>query len=410
VEYVVEDEATAAMITLRNVIIYTTFPAIFSSACYLQFGGVDLQLFYFIMLFNLWLMVHLGTIWIPRGLVLLITVVALSGAIGILRGTDTVPLFAKNFFGISISALYFCSFLRLLSFDVEYCFRTYARLAYYVALIGVILLPFQAVFYGKDRLQSVLSEPAMFAITCLPALFYFADQWQTNRSGGRQLFVLALAFALAGSSVGFLGILLGLCIFGTRYRYGAALVPVLVGALGLGIYSISRDFRLRLDDTVKSSKTLDVEGVNLSTFSLVANLVVTQRALSEHPLMGAGIGSHVLSHQRFLEDVLGVDTWEGTNCIDLNASDASSLLLRVLSEMGTLGIVLVGWFIWHYRRPGNDHLSFINKSIWIYFFVKLLRAGHYFSPEQFLFIVVYAANNVPFNRIALPKRGTTGVA
>jgi hypothetical protein len=386
------------MITLRNLIIYTTFPAIFSSACYLAVGGIDLQLFYFVMIFNLWLMFCLGTIWIPRGLVVLVGLIGLSGTTGILRGTDSTALFAKNFFGISISALYFCSFLRLLNFDIEYCFRIYARLAYYVALIGFALLPFQAAAGRSLRLQSVLTEPSMFAVTCLPALFYYTDRWQQYRLGGRELIVLALAFAAAGSSVGFLGIIVGLLMFGTRYRFGWLLLPALATGLGLFIYVVSSDFRLRLDDTVKSAQTLDVEGVNVSTFALVTNAFVARQEVTDHPFLGGGIGSHIISYRHFIDDQLGIDLWENSDAMELNAADGNSLLLRALSETGILGVLLISWFIWYYHRPGNDKRAIVSKSIVMYFFVKLLRSGHYFSPEQFFFIVIYATNGGPFHR------------
>jgi hypothetical protein len=379
------------MISVRNLVIYSTFPALFSSALYFVLGGISVQFFYFLMIFNLVLMLYLGRVWIPLGLLVLVAFLLASGALGIARASDTVPLFSKELAGISVSALYFCCFVQLTDYDINECFRKYAHTAYYVAIVGLILFPIQFIWLDLPRLQSVLTEPAMFAITCLPALYYFADQWQRYRRDGSKLLVLALAFALAGSSVGFLGILFGVCIFGRRYKRGAVLIPAVVVLIGMGIYALSPDFRMRLDDTAKSGQTFDVSAANLSTLALVSNAYVTLQSVRDHPLFGTGVGSHRLSHEKFISALPGVEQWE-TPALEIAASDANSLFLRTLSECGIVGILLVFWFIWHYRARDGQGLESVSQAIWIYFFVKLLRGGAYFSPEQFFFIVLYAVN------------------
>ncbi len=380
------------MISVRNLIIYSTFPALFSSALYFVVGGISVQLFYFFMVFNLVLMLYLGKVWAPPGLLVLVVFVLASGVAGIARTSDTVPLFSKELAGISVSALYFCCFARLTDFDVNECFRNYAHTAYYVALVGLILFPIQFKWFDLPRLQSVLREPAMFAITCLPALYYFADQWQRHRRDGTKLLVLGLAFALAGSSVGFLGIMFGICVFGRRYKHGAVLIPAAVALMGIGVYAASSDFRMRLNDTAKSSQTFDVSEANISTLAFVSNAYVTFQSVRDHPLVGTGVGSHKLSHEKFIGMVPGVEQWEDTAALEIAAADANSLFLRVLSECGILGILLVLWFIWHYRARNGQGVEGISQAIWVYFFVKLLRGGAYFSPEQFFFIVLYAVN------------------
>jgi hypothetical protein len=379
------------MISVRNLVIYSTYPALFSSALYFIVGGISVQFFYFFMIFNLILIFYLGRMWVPFGLQVLTVLVLASGILGVAQGSDTIPLFAKEWAGISVSALYFCCFIRLANFNVEECFRLYAHTAYYVALLGLILFPFQFVYFQLPRLQSVLTEPAMFAITCLPALYYFADRWQRERRDGTKLLVLAIAFAFGGSSVGFLGILFAICIFGKRYKRGALFIPAIAAILGFGIYALSPDFRMRLDDTAKSGQTLDVSESNLSTLALVSNAYVTLQSVQDHPLFGTGVGSHRLSHEKFIGGLPGVEQWD-TPALEIASADANSLFLRTLSEGGVLGALLLLWFIWHYRAREGRGLRNVSEAIWIYFFVKLLRGGAYFSPEQFFFIVIYAVN------------------
>ena len=388
------------MITLRKFIFYSTVIGIFTGALFFLIGTVHLDFFYIVMALNFCLMGFLGKVWIPKGLIVLMAFISISGVVGIERGTDTAALFSKELLGITFSAMYFCAFARLMDFDVERCFRAYARVAYGIAVLGILFLPFQIALLHQPRLQSILTEPAVFAEICLPAFFYYADRWQRGTGGGKKLIVFVLAFALAQSSVGFLGILFGMFLLGKRYQYGKWVFPLLILLVGLGLYAASSEFKLRFSDTLKSISSFEIKDVNISTFVFVSNVFVTEQVLLEHPWMGGGLGSHFISHQRFLGDLADVEIFNEDGVTELNAYDANSLFLRVLSEMGILGILLVFWFIWRYRVPGTDTRAIICQGILIYFVIKLLRGGVYFNPEQFFFIVVYAVNG----RKAAPRR------
>jgi hypothetical protein len=60
--------------------------------------------------------------------------------------------------------------------------------------------------------------------------------------------------------------------------------------------------------------------------------------------------------------------------------------------MGVLGLLLALAVVFRYRVGGPGTAASVSNGILVYFFVKLLRAGHYFSPEQFFFIVGYCLN------------------
>ena len=49
-------------------------------------------------------------------------------------------------------------------------------------------------------------------------------------------------------------------------------------------------------------------------------------------------------------------------------------------------------FIGKFYSAGRDQVGAVSRGIAVYFFVKLLRAGHYFSPEQHFFTVAYCLN------------------
>jgi hypothetical protein len=182
-------------------------------------------------------------------------------------------------------------------------------------------------------------------------------------------------------------------MFGRSWRR-ALPATALTAAAGLALYYASADFRLRVDDTVRAAQDVTVDNANLSTFALVSNALITARVLSIHPLAGNGLGSHRLSHDAYIAEVPGVAMFEemslhGHSTMDqLNASDANSLLLRLLSETGAIGVLLTALFIARFKSSVGEWGA-INSAVLVYFFVKLLRVGHYFSPETFFFVLAY---------------------
>ena len=394
-------------ISARSFIFYSTIASLFGTAVYLIIGGVMIQAFYLLMLFNLILMLLMKRLWIPLGLLIFLSFLIVSGAVGVFRGTDSVPRVAKELLGISISAFYFCCFFRTIDFNLESAFRIYARMAYCVAVIGIVLFPIRLVLTGEYRLRSILTEPSMFAITCIPALYYYADQWQRYSIHGRRVMALLIAFLLAGSSNGFLAVLLGLSIFLMRFRRARFLLPALILVVGSAFYTLFSDVTLRINDSLRVVQELDLTDTNLSTWALFSNVFVAQQVLQDHLWLGNGLGSHGESYEKFIGDVQGVDDFTGTAGEGLNAEDANSLATRVLSDMGVVGGALVLWFIWHYRPKTNSECDTMAKAIWLYFFLKLLRGGQYFSNEQYFFITFYVLNQVILRKAELfcpPKR------
>ena len=377
------------MTQVLKFVLYSTTLGMFSEALTLSFG-IGVQAFYLIILLNLVLMLALKRLWMPTGLFLLIAVLAFSGAVGIIRGTDTPAHFLKEFAGISISALFFCSFFRTMNFDLRKCFAIYARLAYWISIVGIFLYPIQYFVFHLYRLQSVLTEPAHFAAICLPAVYYFADRWFRFRTCGREAAVMLFAFLLSQSSVGIIGLFVGASILIMRYRRARLLFPAVLIVCGLSLHFISDDFARRLDDSVFSVQNTDVSGTNLSTFALFSNLFVMENVINVHPLTGNGLGSHGISYQRYIGDLPGNNEFVEGGMGGLNAEDANSFLIRVLSDTGLLGTALMFLFLWVYRPKGDTELSTISKAVTVYFVVTLLRGGHYFSDERFFFIILYA--------------------
>ncbi len=324
---------------------------------------------------------------------------ALSGGIGIVNGTDSISLVAKEFLGISVSLLYFYGFFKLIQNDFERAFLTYAKFAYWFAIIAFPLWALSCTeAHGYERLQGLTSEPTAFCQLVLPAFYWYASQYLTSRKHGVEVAIFTLAIVLSGSSNGFLCVAFGtMLLLSGRRKHLLAIPIVSFGTLGLA-YAISPSVQMRINDTLMAASTEDVSGANLSTYALISNMIVTQHVLEESPIIGNGLGSHMMSHERFIGDVPGVQSFVDMGMVSLNGADASSLALRVLSELGIMGFIGVLVFLLHFHVGGTGRHAAISNALLVYFFLKLLRGGQYFDPEQFFFIFIYILNHRQFKR------------
>jgi hypothetical protein len=378
--------------SLNTLIVWSTLFGLFSEAARYQ-AGIDIKAFYLVLLFNTLAFVSLGVFAVNRYLILFYSYLAFSGLVSIATGTNTLRAFSEQFIGISFTSLYFYNFLRFERFDVRSLFVSYTRLAYWVCWLGIIMLPFQYAFHAvfRFRAHSVLTEPSQFMMIVMPAVYYFLEATLFHRRNRLESLVSVLAIILADSAVGYIGLLLALIFLVTKSRHKLLLLTIpLIVALGIsGLRALSENFRLRLDDTAKAATELSVANLSASTYALTANAFVVAQVLKENSLLGNGLGSHELSHDKYLPDVPGLSSFLADNP-NLNKKEAASLFLRIASDLGIVGLSLTAIFLWKFRLSTNDGSGTINTAILIYLILKLIRAGHYFPPEFFFFVFIYA--------------------
>jgi hypothetical protein len=386
-------------VNLRKYLYCSTLIGVFSNLLAIHVG-FSIRVFDLLMLVNLPLiLLFIDFSRIAAWVIWLILYLTASGSIGVITGTDSISQFAKEFIGITVNLLYFYYFFKLIRNDFERAFLTYVKVSYWFALIAFPLWAYSCVTaHGFERLHGLALEPAAFCELLLPAYYWYARSYFTSRKHGTQASVFTLAIILTGSSLGYISVAFGvLLLLSGRMKHFIA-VPVVVGGLLSVAYASSADFRMRVDDTLLAATTHDVSATNLSTYALISNAFVTQQVLKESPLLGNGLGSHPISHARFIGNIPGADAFIDRGIGDFNAPDAGSLTLRVLSELGLLGYVGVLFFIFHFRVGGRSHYATISNAILVSFFLKLVRGGIYFSPEQFFFIFIYLLNHRQFGR------------
>jgi len=336
------------------------------------------------------------------------------------RGLDTFELLMKQALGISINALWFYMLIKINNYDIKGLFRIYLNIAFVVALIGIIqevsyLIHFRPGYDYKAfmppiwmfhpthnflRVNSILPEPAGFCISMLPAVFVSLITFFRNEKKIISRFkagIIILSFILSFSSTGYLGLFIA--IFLAAFRHNSlkrgALALVLILAAFLFLYNFSKDFKARVDDSLKvASAQKSLVDANLSVFALYSNAKVAYGSFRISPFIGSGLGSHELNYRKFISGITGSNNAGGF----VNMQDAASLFLRLVSETGLLGIALVFFFIYRFhlgtREDDMGFLWIINNSALLFILIRLLRVGHYFTDGFFLFFWMYYFSNL----------------
>ena len=118
----------------------------------------------------------------------------------------------------------------------------------------------------------------------------------------------------------------------------------------------------------------------------MSNLFVAKCNFSDHPL-GSGMGSHFVMHtEKYLFEMRPPSYLVTLKSEKINAPDAASLFIRLFSELGIFGLILVFGFMYKAFTSFKYKNLFLAHGIVIYLLLKLFRDGHYFSPEFFFFI------------------------
>src|SRR5690606_6654855 len=129
--------------------------------------------------------------------------------------------------------------------------------------------------------------------------------------------------------------------------------------------------------------------LNTSSFTLLNNYLVAIESFKSSPIWGSGLGSHPASFDKYSLTKKFYLPFE-----DFNKADANSLLLRLLSETGLLGLGLFLFILIRFRCGNNHSLNrwIISNGIFVMMIAGLLREGHYFHSGVPFFIFLYIYN------------------
>jgi len=390
---------SAPLLSVRGLVVWLTIASLFAGGLKATVG-FDLRLSYlFVAIGFASLLLLTPRLRIPIGPVAVLwSYLMLCAAFMFLHNSALlIPRTLPQIVGIGFFATYFLLFIANAGLSAEALFQAYVKMAVWVALLGFPILVLTGLTDGFWRLKSIFAEPAHYATAMMPAVGYAVA---TARSHPWRCAVLLLAMVLTLSLTGYIGLGLVFALVAGRSWWVRILMAAFALALLVLAYSASPEIRKRIDDTARVAQTADFTGANLSTYALLSNYWVAYSSFQESPVFGGGLGSHPESHDRFIGQLEGLELFDAY--LEQNKEDANSLFVRTLSEQGIVGLFLLGLFILRYRKAVTPSQQAINNAILVYFALKLIREGHYFTPEFFFMTTIYYCNGAAFRNRALP--------
>ena len=380
---------------------YLVLSTVFSVVLFVPFLP-SIQLGYLFAIFNSVLLLAMNRLSIHRNHLIVILAIAAFSLVGTrVSGISSTVIFAQ-ILGIGVMSVYYFSALTRLGLTPKSWMEIYVWLALAVAILGIVLWPLE-VLHDDGRLKSIYSEPSFYVYVTLPAVGYCINGYVNSRRYGPESLVFLLSYALADSSLGFLGLMLvALFIFAPRLKGWKIIAGTLLLALAAGgTYLASTGVRLRVNQMVQAIINQDLSGASASPFAILSNLYVTAQSFAAHPLLGAGIGGYADMYERYIGDISGIGLAPLLE-MELNKYDANSMILRIAAELGLPGLIaLFGFLIICARVKGSPYQQ-IRNAILPYLLVRTARMGAYFTVELYFFVGIYLLNYLNYRK-ANPK-------
>lgn len=352
-------------------------------------------------------------------------ILLVTGLFNIIIGNNTAVLFFKVFTGLTLSYFFYYYVIVEFEFNIDQLFKWYLKGAYIAALIGLIqFFSFQVGFkYGYNytwilnkwgfvpggnfgiRINSVFAEPTHLAAVLSGAFFvslYNLFRRDTYGISRVKSFVIVVVYLLSFSGLGQTGIFISLILMAISFglvRYIFIAIPA--GLLLFNVlYNNIGDFRERYDSlfSLFTGGKFELGKTHGSSFILYNNFHVAMENVKKNPLFGTGIGSHPVAFEKFsLAKNIKV---YGFN---LNSADANSMLLRLISETGIFGVLIMGFIIIKFYVKRDEQVDsyhwIISNGILIMILLNLFRQGHYFLNGFPLFVLMYIFNAISYNQL-----------
>jgi hypothetical protein len=351
--------------------------------------------------------------------------VLIVGASGTMTGAIPNGIYIKVAGSILLPYVFYAYVWRHFDYNIERLFTIYLKGAYVVSVLGLLLfvdsflgnnlLNFLQLFIYLDtidasigiRLASTLGEPTYFANVVLPAGVVAMFRLVVKSQSGigiayltkRKSLVFILALLLTYSAIAFLGLFLGGILLLLRHgavRY-AIIIPFILIFARVVIFQVPEledRYQGVLSVSTEEKQTGDFHG---SSFILFNHAYITWMNLKENPLFGTGLGTHPIATEKYSLGNKGVEYHYRTQ----NAQDASSMLLRIFSELGLFGGILVFIFLKRNfipRVPEDSVLWLISTAIFVTIVMQLLRQGNYILNGFPFFVLGYVFTRHAFNK------------
>lgn len=402
------------MISLFN---YLLISNIFTSGIILFKTRFEFYVGYiFMILFLIYYFIVYRKPYISKTFLYVLTSILLLSFMNVWLGYNSASMLLKQFIAFIFNCLVYYLLIKVNKSDINKLFRIYLKLAVIMALIGIFQeISFLAGFkYGYDysylihkmqqsspvwgmlRVTSLLPEPSHFGAAMAPAIFvavltmikgecYFISR--------KAAILIIISVLLSFSLVAYIGIISALVMIILNYQRAKFITvcTIILVSFTYISYRYLPNIKERVDDTLAViNHKIPLKYANVSTFTFYCNTFIAYKSLKNNPVLGSGLGSHQLSYQRYISQIVEPDSPAWVYAL-LNKEDAGSLFVRLISETGLLGITAFLCFLFRFyvSRKRDGHLWVISNAILCLVILNLLRMGNYFYSGFILFIWLY---------------------
>jgi hypothetical protein len=249
-----------------------------------------------------------------------------------------------------------------------------------------------------SRISSITTEPSNLAVLLTPAIGYYLFSDKTLRKTfinyrKRYFFIVLIVGMLTFSSIFYFSLFLMLLFKITvlrknkLVRFVSTVMIFFLVAFTLINYSKKNDYNeygvfkntiAKITQTFESINNLDyryLERLNGSSFATLVNLSVAVK--SPNRITGSGLGTHEQNYQSIYPSTSGY--------VGKNMKDAYSLGIRVFSEFGFFGLILLFLF---FLKNYNKY-SLINISVLFLLISLCIRGGNYVLYGVVFFFFFY---------------------
>jgi hypothetical protein len=255
------------------------------------------------------------------------------------------------------------------------------------------------IFGILPRAIGLSAEPGHFSILMLPGVYLILLKFSRVKIdffiSRASAFLILIAFLLSFSIVGYFGFLL--CVFNIfrediskNFKNVILIIFVVLGMFFAVftnpqlIYKLSSLVDMSKDATGYEYTTSDATG-----FALVSNLIVAKYNLIGTNYMGSGIDTHQYAYDKIIYSQFP----ESSLMNLLNVRDGGSLLIRIPSEFGVFGCLLVVYFLYKHKIKLDLAIAseqmVLNNLAFIMIIAFSFRNGDYLSPFLWFFVSIY---------------------
>ena len=277
-------------------------------------------------------------------------------------------------------------------------FHLYIRLAFFSSVFGIIQwilsnFGINILIKKPGLLDSIAYEPSHYAAIIMPAAIYTFYNYIKFK---KYFFVILISLVLTFSLTSYLAFVITISIPNFSLNRFAYLVFIIF-SIYISLNFLPDRILDRVNALIDYGYDQDYSEVDThgTLFSFASNLDVAKYSIKKSPIWGSGLGGHEGMYFKYFKNT----SLELHPLYKINYNSAHSLTIRILSELGILGIFLyILFFVKTYIKNSNQNR--VQHILWLscfsHFICKSFKLGGYIdygTPFFFTFIIVlYTVN------------------